>query len=812
MSSDFDPSPRASKRRRTGRYGSQRTLLADPVPQIRHVSSQITTEENEDSVNLEGDQSDDNEVNTPSRSTRKSGNRSATSRRKANRVDNVDSHISEEDVLSRSDTPSTTRSLRVTRTRRSQQSPIDRNVADRKSEDVANGNNTNELNGESAADQNEDEHDGQGTPQPRSSGRQRRPPKRLLETMEQDKPTKRSGRSTTQTSREPTESAPASPALKGILTPSRKQKRGVRKSVIFDQDEKEIEEQLGFRDIETPAFKKLPKRATPHPKKSKAVEHNDATQSAMVEEEDQEEDHDDVLEDMLLDEPSATVPVPELPHTETFSTQSLVQNAPDLQAIKHIVLSRLTSSSLPSQPPAHLQSQYTQLHSLLKATIESSESNSVLLLGPHGVGKSLLLDLALSDLSSTYFNNFHTVHLNGFIQTDDRQALREIWRQLGHSRNLEERETEDIGASYADTMASLLSLLSHPDEMMDDDTETENNNRAQITTSKSIVFILDEFDLFTTHPRQTLLYNLFDIAQSRKAPIVVVGCSCRMDVIECLEKRVKSRFSHRWVLVPGCRTLGEWQEEVRRALVVGEEERARMGVVEQKCAEQWNVYIEATFLPSEDTQKLVRSHFYFTKSLPDLFMALYPSIAISQPPFSTRKATNDARMVATGAAQLTTRGPELSAPPSILAVLITLPVLHLSLLISMCRLETIHTLTTSNFNLVYTHYTELVQTSRLKQTAFGSVTHSGTLRQWGRETCRGAWEELGLWGMIVPVVGAREDDGGMRGGGAEVGDTRSWRSEVALEDVAWAIGQKFEDEGGFGGGAGEVLSKWCSEV
>ena len=62
-----------------------------------------------------------------------------------------------------------------------------------------------------------------------------------------------------------------------------------------------------------------------------------------------------------------------------------------------------------------------------------------------------------------------------------------------------------------------------------------------------MIFILDEFDLFTTHSRQTLLYNLFDIAQAKKAPIVVLGLTTRVDVVESLEKRVKSRFSHRYV-------------------------------------------------------------------------------------------------------------------------------------------------------------------------------------------------------------------------------------------------------------------------
>jgi len=46
--------------------------------------------------------------------------------------------------------------------------------------------------------------------------------------------------------------------------------------------------------------------------------------------------------------------------------------------------------------------------------------------------------------------------------------------------------------------------------------------------SKSVVFVLDEFDLFAQHHNQTLLYNLFDIAQSAQAPIFVIGLTARL--------------------------------------------------------------------------------------------------------------------------------------------------------------------------------------------------------------------------------------------------------------------------------------------
>lgn len=118
-------------------------------------------------------------------------------------------------------------------------------------------------------------------------------------------------------------------------------------------------------------------------------------------------------------------------------------------------------------------------------------------------------------------------------------------------------------ANHADTLASLLALLSHPSEI--------SESRAD-ETAKSVIFILDEFDLFTTHPRQTLLYNLFDIAQARKAPIVVLGLTTRINVVEALEKRVKSRFSHRYVHLSLPRNLPAFWEICKEGLLVNTED------------------------------------------------------------------------------------------------------------------------------------------------------------------------------------------------------------------------------------------------
>jgi origin recognition complex subunit 4 len=118
-------------------------------------------------------------------------------------------------------------------------------------------------------------------------------------------------------------------------------------------------------------------------------------------------------------------------------------------------------------------------------------------------------------------------------------------------------------------MASLLALLSHPSEIA----ETQDG-----ITSKSIIFVIDEFDLFATHARQTLLYNLFDIAQARKAPIAVLGLTTRIDVVESLEKRVKSRFSHRYVYLSLPKSLPAYWDVCKQGLTIDEGDMAPEGI------------------------------------------------------------------------------------------------------------------------------------------------------------------------------------------------------------------------------------------
>jgi len=184
------------------------------------------------------------------------------------------------------------------------------------------------------------------------------------------------------------------------------------------------------------------------------------------------------------------------------------------------------------------------LMELVSRTVEKGESNSLLVLGPRGVGKTALVSHVMRKAAAipSWRDNAVRVELSGLIQTDDKLALRDITKQL----KLENVVGDRVFGSFAEHLSFLLASLKTGDS----------------TASKPIVFILDHFECFCSHKNQTLLYNLFDVAQSKAVPITVIGVSSEIDVTELLEKRVKSRFSHRHLYIWPVSKLEEYLDIV----------------------------------------------------------------------------------------------------------------------------------------------------------------------------------------------------------------------------------------------------------
>ncbi|XP_074579406.1 origin of replication complex subunit 4 [Curcuma longa] len=185
------------------------------------------------------------------------------------------------------------------------------------------------------------------------------------------------------------------------------------------------------------------------------------------------------------------------------------------------------------------ESNYCKLKVLIMNSISDACNNSILLLGPRGSGKVAIVDLVLEDLKTQLPDSISVIRLNGLLHSDDNFALKEIARQLclDHQLLFSKMASSDDNAGFMIDMLKECGL-SH----------------------KSIIFVLDEFDLFA-QGKQRLLYSLLDAMQTVTSQAVVIGVSCRLDADKLLEKRVRSRFSHRKLLfVPPSR------EDVRRLL------------------------------------------------------------------------------------------------------------------------------------------------------------------------------------------------------------------------------------------------------
>lgn len=456
--------------------------------------------------------------------------------------------------------------------------------------------------------------------------------------------------------------------------------------------------------------------------------------------------------------------------------QELFKSAPQLlDMLQTRILESLTGKR--RLPLVNLENEYRKVHQLVEHTVLAGEGNSMLIIGPRGSGKTTLVETAISELASDHRDEFHVVRLNGFIHTDDKLALREIWRQLGR-----EMEVEDdlMGGrnNYADTLTSLLALLSHPAQEMEHD---------EAATARSVVFILDEFDLFASHPRQTLLYNLFDVAQSRNAPIAVLGLTTKVNVLDSLEKRVKSRFGQRYVHLSLPRSFTAFQEICMSALCYQPSTQHRLQdstAALQSLSIAWNAYVANVF-KTPQFEQFLQSLYTSTKSVTSFLSA-------SLFPIATMSATNIP-------SPSSFSSHPLQPPDSKLILLSSLSTLELSLLIAAARLDIILDTDVCTFGMVYEEYVSLASKSKLQSSAAGQIAvGGGAARVWSKVVSKGAWEHLSSLELVLPAVGAGSGGGG--GGRGEM-----WRVDVGLEEIG--TGLEGIDVPGKAG-----LAKWCKEI
>jgi hypothetical protein len=183
----------------------------------------------------------------------------------------------------------------------------------------------------------------------------------------------------------------------------------------------------------------------------------------------------------------------------------------DVDTAKRQVQSRLSGVGTMFVDMIRLDNQYSKLSCALERVVKEGKGGSIMLLGPRGSGKTMLVNRVLNELRQANqkfsLNPFVEIKLNGYLQTDDKIALREIVRQL----NLENELMGVKLGSFAECLEFIVYAL-----------------KTSRFSDSPLVFILEELDLFALHPKQALLYNLLDMSQSSKTPIFVIGLSAKL--------------------------------------------------------------------------------------------------------------------------------------------------------------------------------------------------------------------------------------------------------------------------------------------
>ena len=493
-----------------------------------------------------------------------------------------------------------------------------------------------------------------------------------------------------------------------------------------------------------------------------------------------------------------------------------------LTIIKQSVILQLTGKSLFPVLQHHAKD-YEAVHQLLSQTVQAGEGNSIILTGSRGTGKSMLVETVISDLLQSNGEDFYVVRLNGFIHTDDKLALREIWRQLGRELDGDDEEP-GLRNNYADTLTSLLALLSHQEE------GSQEGGEERQSAAKSVIFVLDEFDLFAQHPRQTLLYNLFEVAQShRNAPIAVLGLTTKVDVISNLEKRVKSRFSQRSVHVSLPKSFQVFQDVCLESFKYrsppiaqystfqarlqhdGATSELNIAHIPEDLIDAWNDYARA-LLSTEHLTELQHSY-YVTSKRPSDFQT-----AIALPLLYALNISNLSSIISTSPPSYY---PTWVAPDSVLALLPSLSTLQLTLLIAACRLEIILSTDLCSFDMAYEEYLVLAKKAKtsFQHASSGQLTGTnnsssssggggggGIVRS--HHVAKGAWQGLEDVGFLVPAGTA---GGGGNYSAAASGDRDGgrWRVDVSLEEIGvWLT----DGEGRAAVAGSQGLGKWCREL
>jgi Cdc6-like AAA superfamily ATPase len=136
-----------------------------------------------------------------------------------------------------------------------------------------------------------------------------------------------------------------------------------------------------------------------------------------------------------------------------------------------------------------------------------------------------------------------------------------------------------------------------------------------------ILLIISNFDIFAKKSKQTLLYNLLDLTQDSSAHLGLIGVSTKLNIIEMLEKRLKSRFSHQQIVF-SAPSPSEYLQMFRKLLLIEENSsQYKAGTLIENEIQVWNKSI--SHLVGSDVSEMIAQQLWQTSaSIPSILQSL----------------------------------------------------------------------------------------------------------------------------------------------------------------------------------------------
>ncbi|KAL3236665.1 origin recognition complex subunit 4 [Nakaseomyces bracarensis] len=434
----------------------------------------------------------------------------------------------------------------------------------------------------------------------------------------------------------------------------------------------------------------------------------------------------------------------------------------DFNELKRYILRQL-QFSLPVEDNfvlPYLQETEQEIDRITKQAVVQKESHSAIIVGQREGFKTYLLEHVISKITRDFKDQFITIRLNGLIHSE-LTAINSIAIQLEQqlnslqqdnnsdsSNDLESAIVEDISnGSLTEVFEKILHLLDVASTSKDIGGESNKADSSKVT----VLFIFDEIDAFAGPVRQTLLYNLFDMVEHARVPVCIFGCTTKLNILEFLEKRVRSRFSQRIIYMPQIASREQFIENVRHLLLIPE------GKI--KYAKFWNEKVNL-LLNDQNSEliKIIATNDENFRSISLLRNTILPIIANSK----DIEGLQDS-IVSCSCAHMYNKN---QLESSLSRRTLSLSDLELAILISSCRVALKTRDETCNFNLTYAEYESIVKTLNAKiptmtpspsKSKQNTVTFDSAIKLWPKKDIKNVWESLLSLGFL-----AEKSDVGLR--------------------------------------------------